>query len=95
MYRNMCIGVESSKHENVIFVPPSMLTTNLFIKIKSAKPHLAVVLDEYVGTDGTATTTSIGITKAQPTAMSQYTQSGTPQSPYTVLIPLPPTEAPP
>ncbi|QKX02605.1 transporter associated domain-containing protein [Wolbachia endosymbiont of Dirofilaria (Dirofilaria) immitis] len=38
--------------QNVIFVPPSMKTTNLFIKMKSARPHLAVVLDEYGGTDG-------------------------------------------
>ncbi len=38
--------------QNVIFVPPSMKITNLFIKMKSARPHLAVVLDEYGGTDG-------------------------------------------
>lgn len=38
--------------QNVIFIPPSMKTINLFIEMKSARPHLAVVLDEHVETDG-------------------------------------------
>jgi magnesium and cobalt transporter len=38
--------------QNIIFVPPSMKTTNLFIKMQSSKSCLAVVLDEYGGTYG-------------------------------------------
>ncbi|MDD9332032.1 MAG: transporter associated domain-containing protein [Wolbachia sp.] len=38
--------------QNVIFVPPSMKTTNLFVRMKSSKSYLAIVLDEYGGTDG-------------------------------------------
>ncbi len=38
--------------QNIIFVPPSMKTINLFIKMQSSKSCLAVVLDEYGGTYG-------------------------------------------
>ncbi len=38
--------------QNVIFVSPSMKITNLFIKIKFARPHSAVLREEYAETDG-------------------------------------------
>jgi len=38
--------------QNVIFVPASMKATNLFVRMKSSKSYLAIVLDEYGGTDG-------------------------------------------
>ncbi|MDM8335344.1 transporter associated domain-containing protein [Wolbachia pipientis] len=38
--------------QKVIFVPPSMKTTSLFVRMRSSKTCLAVVLDEYGGTDG-------------------------------------------
>ncbi|WCR54218.1 MAG: Hemolysin C [Wolbachia endosymbiont of Ctenocephalides orientis wCori] len=45
--------------QSVIFVPPSMRTTNLFIKMKSSKSYLAIVLDEYGGTDGLVSMTDL------------------------------------
>lgn len=45
--------------QSVIFVPPSMKTTNLFIKMKSSKSYLAIVLDEYGGTDGLVSMTDL------------------------------------
>ncbi|MDN5247897.1 MAG: transporter associated domain-containing protein [Wolbachia endosymbiont of Tyrophagus putrescentiae] len=45
--------------QNVIFVPPSMRTTNLFIKMKSSRSYLAIVLDEYGGTDGLISMTDL------------------------------------
>ncbi|MDG7056328.1 MAG: CBS domain-containing protein [Wolbachia endosymbiont of Meromenopon meropis] len=44
---------------NVIFVPHSMKTTSLFVKMRSSKSHLAVVLDEYGGTDGLISITDL------------------------------------
>ncbi len=37
---------------DVLFVPPSMPATDLLIKMKATHVHLAVVVDEYGGTDG-------------------------------------------
>lgn len=36
----------------VIFVPPSMLAVDLLVKMQSTHIHLAIVVDEYGGTDG-------------------------------------------
>lgn len=37
---------------DVLFVPPSMPASDLLIKMKSSHIHLALVVDEYGGTDG-------------------------------------------
>jgi CBS domain containing-hemolysin-like protein len=37
---------------DVLFVPPSMPASDLLIKMKASHIHLAVVVDEYGGTDG-------------------------------------------
>lgn len=45
--------------QSVIFVPSSMKTTNLFVRMKSSKSYLAIVLDEYGGTDGLISMTDL------------------------------------
>lgn len=40
---------------NVLFVPPSMRIIDLLIKMRHAGSHLAMVVDEYGGTDGLVT----------------------------------------
>jgi CBS domain containing-hemolysin-like protein len=40
---------------SVLFVPPSMLAMNLLIRMQSQKVHMALVVDEYGGTDGLVT----------------------------------------
>lgn len=45
--------------QSVMFVPPSMKTTNLFVRMKSSKSYLAIVLDEYGGTDGLISMTDL------------------------------------
>jgi CBS domain containing-hemolysin-like protein len=42
----------TSVSRDVLFVPPSMPATDLLIKMKATHVHLAVVVDEYGGTDG-------------------------------------------
>jgi magnesium and cobalt transporter len=37
---------------DVLFVPPSMPVVNLLVKMQSTRIHLALVIDEYGGTDG-------------------------------------------
>ncbi len=37
---------------DVLFVPPSMPAADLLLKMKSSHVHLAIVIDEYGGTDG-------------------------------------------
>ena len=37
---------------DVLFVPPSMPVVNLLLKMQSTRVHLALVIDEYGGTDG-------------------------------------------
>ena len=37
---------------DVLFVPPSMPVVNLLVKMQSSRVHLALVIDEYGGTDG-------------------------------------------
>jgi len=36
----------------VLFVPPSMLASDLLVKMQAVQIHLAIVVDEYGGTDG-------------------------------------------
>lgn len=62
--KDVIFGVDKDvnlKHiiQNVIFVPPSMKMTNLFAKMKSSKACLAIVLDEYGGTDGLISMTDL------------------------------------
>lgn len=40
---------------NVLFVPPSMKIIDLLVKMRHAGSHLAIVVDEYGGTDGLIT----------------------------------------
>jgi CBS domain containing-hemolysin-like protein len=37
---------------NLVFVPPSMAARDLLLKMQSSHIHLALVIDEYGGTDG-------------------------------------------
>jgi hemolysin (HlyC) family protein len=37
---------------DILFVPPSMKLSTLFLKMQSSRIHLALVIDEYGGTDG-------------------------------------------
>lgn len=56
------LGMENKKAfsihsvlREILFVPPSMKVTDLLIKMKSSRVHIAIVLDEYGGTDGLVT----------------------------------------
>lgn len=40
---------------SVLFVPPSMRILDLLVKMRSAGSHMAIVVDEYGGTDGLVT----------------------------------------
>ncbi|NWG72215.1 MAG: HlyC/CorC family transporter [Parvularculaceae bacterium] len=40
---------------DILFVPPSMRITDLLLKMQQTRIHMAVVVDEYGGTDGLAT----------------------------------------
>lgn len=42
-------------HRDVLYVPPSMKLTDLLVKMQSTRIHLALVVDEYGGTDGLVT----------------------------------------
>lgn len=42
----------SDIRRDVLFVPPSMLVVNLLVKMQTTRVHLALVIDEYGGTDG-------------------------------------------
>ena len=42
----------SSLRREVLFVPPSMPAPDLLLKMKASHIHLAIVVDEYGGTDG-------------------------------------------
>jgi CBS domain containing-hemolysin-like protein len=39
-------------NRNVLFVPPSMPATDLLIRMQASHTHLAIVIDEYGGTEG-------------------------------------------
>lgn len=40
---------------SVLFVPPSMRVIDLLVKMRAARIHMAIVIDEYGGTDGLVT----------------------------------------
>ncbi|MEI6730294.1 MAG: hemolysin family protein [Pseudomonadota bacterium] len=40
---------------DIVFVPPSMKLSNLLLKMRSSGVHIAIVIDEYGGTDGLVT----------------------------------------
>jgi CBS domain containing-hemolysin-like protein len=42
----------SGLHREVLFVPPSMPAPDLLVKMQTSRCHLAIVIDEYGGTDG-------------------------------------------
>lgn len=42
-------------HREVLYVPPSMKLTDLLVKMQATRIHLALVVDEYGGTDGLVT----------------------------------------
>lgn len=42
-------------HREVLYVPPSMKLTDLLVKMQATRIHLALVVDEYGGTDGLLT----------------------------------------
>ncbi len=44
--------VDTNIIREVLFVPPSMPATDLLLKMQSVHIHLAIVVDEYGGTDG-------------------------------------------
>ncbi|MFM8745309.1 MAG: hemolysin family protein [Aestuariivirga sp.] len=39
-------------NREVLFVPPSMPATDLLVRMQSSRTHLAIVIDEYGGTEG-------------------------------------------
>ncbi len=43
---------QSGLHREVLFVPPSMPVMDLLVKMQASHIHLALVIDEYGGTDG-------------------------------------------
>jgi CBS domain containing-hemolysin-like protein len=45
---------EARIRRDVLFVPPSMLAVDLLVKMQTSRIHMAIVVDEYGGTDGLA-----------------------------------------
>lgn len=43
---------QSGLHREVLFVPPSMPASDLLVRMQASHIHLAIVIDEYGGTDG-------------------------------------------
>lgn len=43
---------ETRIRRDVLFVPPSMLAADLLVKMQTSRIHMAIVVDEYGGTDG-------------------------------------------
>ena len=48
-------GVLQRVRRNVLFVPPSMRIVDLLLKMQKTRIHMALVIDEYGGTDGLVT----------------------------------------
>lgn len=48
-------GLLRQIRRDVLFVPPSMRVVDLLIKMQKSRIHMALVIDEYGGTDGLAT----------------------------------------
>jgi CBS domain containing-hemolysin-like protein len=46
------VAQHGSLKRDVLFVPPSMPASDLLVKMKTSRVHMAVVVDEYGGTDG-------------------------------------------
>lgn len=44
-----------SLRRDILYVPPSMLVTDLLLRMQASRIHMALVIDEYGGTDGLAT----------------------------------------
>ncbi len=42
-------------HRDVLYVPPSMRVTDLLLRMQASRIHMALVIDEYGGTDGLVT----------------------------------------
>ena len=50
---DLSIAINATKiRKQTLFVPPSMPALNLFLRMQSTRVHLAMVVDEYGGTDG-------------------------------------------
>lgn len=45
----------AKQRREVLFVPPSMAVLDLFLKMQATRIHMALVIDEYGGTDGLVT----------------------------------------
>src|SRR5688572_8963251 len=43
---------QSGLHREVLFVPPSMPAADLLVRMQASHIHLAIIIDEYGGTDG-------------------------------------------
>lgn len=43
---------QASINREVLFVPPSMPATDLLVRMQASRTHLAIVIDEYGGTEG-------------------------------------------
>lgn len=51
------VGVPTLKaiRREILYVPPSMRVTDLLLRMQASRIHMALVIDEYGGTDGLAT----------------------------------------
>lgn len=49
---NSTVKQNNSLQREVLYVPPSMPASDLLLKMKASHIHLAIVIDEYGGTDG-------------------------------------------
>ncbi len=51
--KNLALTVrQSGLYREVLFVPPSMPASDLLLKMQASHIHMAIVIDEYGGTDG-------------------------------------------
>ena len=46
---------QAGLNREVLFVPPSMPATDLLVRMQASRTHLAIVIDEFGGTDGLVT----------------------------------------
>jgi len=46
---------QAGLNREVLFVPPSMPATDLLVRMQASRTHLAIVIDEYSGTEGLVT----------------------------------------
>ena len=52
---NLSGPILKSLRRDILYVPPSMLVTDLLLRMQASRIHMALVIDEYGGTDGLAT----------------------------------------